>query len=319
MMPSMFGGLDAQDEYELIMELGEQAPKLLAQHRASYITGADLDWIAAHGLNAVRVPVPHWVYGGYEPYIPCSSQVRWLMDAAHERGLKVLLDLHTAPGSQNGQDHSGRRGPVGWNNRTCRRETINTLRTLCAEFGNHPALLGIELLNEPHAKLPLGVLQSFYGQASNSLTPFVASDVRVVASDSFRPRKLRLGRMEHMTIDMHLYQAFGSDTRLTIAEHVHKARATWSLLIQRVSRYAPVIVGEWSLGLDGGCFEGMSVAEADQGMRDYASAQLAGFAAADGWFFWNYKTEADMPGWSYRAAVEKGWLPTSYDLDAFSG
>jgi aryl-phospho-beta-D-glucosidase BglC (GH1 family) len=34
--------------------------------------------------------------------------VRW----ADLLGLRVILDLHGAPGSQNGMDHSGRRGPV---------------------------------------------------------------------------------------------------------------------------------------------------------------------------------------------------------------
>ena len=29
-------------------------------------------------------------------------------------GLKVLIDLHGAPGSQNGFDNSGKRGPVEW-------------------------------------------------------------------------------------------------------------------------------------------------------------------------------------------------------------
>ena len=35
-----------------------------------------------------------------------------LVTWADEIGLKVVLDLHGAPGSQNGMDHSGRRGRV---------------------------------------------------------------------------------------------------------------------------------------------------------------------------------------------------------------
>ncbi len=33
---------------------------------------------------------------------------------ANEIGLKILLDLHGAPGSQNGFDNSGRRGDILW-------------------------------------------------------------------------------------------------------------------------------------------------------------------------------------------------------------
>jgi len=37
-----------------------------------------------------------------------------LLQWADEIGLKILLDLHGAPGSQNGFDNSGRRGDVHW-------------------------------------------------------------------------------------------------------------------------------------------------------------------------------------------------------------
>ena len=35
--------------------------------------------------------------------------VKW----AQEFGLKIMLDIHAAPGSQNGFDNSGRMGPIG--------------------------------------------------------------------------------------------------------------------------------------------------------------------------------------------------------------
>jgi hypothetical protein len=58
----------------------------------------------------------------------------------------------------------------------------------------------------------------------------------------------------------------------------------------------------------------MDTETSNAAMRSFAQAQLDGFAAADGWFFWSYKTEADhMPGWSYRQAVERGWMPSFHD------
>ncbi|PID32028.1 glucan 1,3-beta-glucosidase [Candidatus Saccharibacteria bacterium] len=312
MTPSLFAGLKAEDEYGYVTELGGEAAKRLRAHRDTYITADDLDWIAAHGLNAVRLPVPHWVYGGYEPYVPCIDSVHWLMDAAHRRGLRVLLDLHTAPGSQNGQDHSGRIGDVLWNTPSRRAETMTVLHKLAKDFGKHPALMGLEILNEPHHDLPLGVLQGFYGRAFDTVRSRVSKDVDVIAHDAFRPTRLRLGRMEGMAVDLHLYQAFGSDTRLTLPQHIHKAEHTWAHLLQKIARRVPAYVGEWSLGLDNQCFEGMDESAVHQGHIDYARAQLKAFNNADGWFFWSYKTESDMPGWSYRASVERGWLPESY-------
>lgn len=317
MTPGLFDGLEAKDEYSFCRELGPQAAQRLATHRASFITQTDLDWIADHGLNAVRVPVPHWVYGGYEPYVACIDQVKWVMDAAHAAGLGVLLDLHTAPGSQNGQDHSGRIGPVQWNTLSNRKQTVSLLERLVVDFGNHPALIGIELLNEPGQKLPLRSLQRFYEQAYGRLDWHRQSADMwgIVAHDSFRPSRLRLGRLQDMVVDMHLYQAFGAaDTALDLDGHIAKAAYVWPELIQHLDKYVQVIVGEWSLGLDERTFNGMTEAQRTDGLQRFAQAQLQGFAAADGWFFWSYKTEGDgMPGWNYRTCVERGWLPGSYD------
>ena len=316
MTPGLFAGLQAKDEYSFCTELGPAAAERLAAHRASFITQADLEWIASHGLNAVRLPVPHWVYGGYDPYVACIDRVRWLMDAAARTGLGVLLDLHTAPGSQNGQDHSGHIGPLQWNTSANRKQTIEILERLVVDFGDHPALIGIELLNEPGQKLPLRSLQRFYEQAYACLDwhrqPGDAWGI--VAHDSFRPSRLKLGRMQDMVVDMHLYQAFSKeDIALDMEGHIAKAAYSWPVLIRKLGKYVPVIVGEWSLGLDGRTFKSMTDTQLDKAMQRYAAAQLQGFADADGWFFWNYKTQGDdMAGWNYRTCVERGWLPMDY-------
>lgn len=66
--------------------------------------------MAAAGLNAVRIPFGYWAVdvNDYEPYV--SGQYPYLIRAvnwASELGMSVLIDLHGAPGSQNGQDNSG--------------------------------------------------------------------------------------------------------------------------------------------------------------------------------------------------------------------
>ena len=44
---------------------------------------------------------------------PFRFYLRRLVKWADELGVKVLIDLHAAPGSQNGFDNSGRMGPIG--------------------------------------------------------------------------------------------------------------------------------------------------------------------------------------------------------------
>ncbi len=60
---------------------------------------------ASISLNHVRLPIGYWAFdvGPGEPYI--SGQLPYLQKAvgwARNHGLKVIVDLHGAPGSQNG-------------------------------------------------------------------------------------------------------------------------------------------------------------------------------------------------------------------------
>ena len=59
-------------------------------------------------LNHVRVRFGYWAWeiGSGEPYI--QGQLTYLRKAvgwAHAHGIKVVIDLHGVPGSQNGYEH----------------------------------------------------------------------------------------------------------------------------------------------------------------------------------------------------------------------
>ena len=79
--------------------------------------------LAESGINHLRIPVGYWMFdvAPNEPFPepPKNDEhgqrfyLRRLVKWADEVGLKVLIDLHAAPGSQNGFDNSGRMGPIG--------------------------------------------------------------------------------------------------------------------------------------------------------------------------------------------------------------
>lgn len=63
------------------------------------------DYTYLNSLNHVRIPIGYWAFevGSGEPYI--QGQLPYLKKAitwASNYGLKVIVDLHGAPGSQNG-------------------------------------------------------------------------------------------------------------------------------------------------------------------------------------------------------------------------
>ena len=68
MVPSLFEGLAATDETTWCVELGAAAPGRLRRHWRQFIRREDFAWIAERGLNGVRIPVGHWIFGPDYPY-----------------------------------------------------------------------------------------------------------------------------------------------------------------------------------------------------------------------------------------------------------
>lgn len=125
--PSLFNTYKANqgivDEWTLSKQLGpSQAAQVLEKHYSTFITEQDFVDIQAAGFDHVRIPYSYWAVTTYgdDPYVPKISW-RYLLrgiEYARKCGLRVDLDLHALPGSQNGWNHSGRQGSVGWLNGT---------------------------------------------------------------------------------------------------------------------------------------------------------------------------------------------------------
>ena len=68
MSAELFHGIPAQDEEDFYHMLpAEEAQTRLRMHRDYFIQERDFQQIAALGLNAVRIPVPHYIFGGNSP------------------------------------------------------------------------------------------------------------------------------------------------------------------------------------------------------------------------------------------------------------
>lgn len=119
--PSMFEYPDSAgvvDEWTLCKHLGDKAPEVLEKHYSTFITEADFEAIADAGLDHVRIPFSYWAVETYDDdtYV---SRISWRyllrgIEWARKYGLRIKLDLHGAPGSQNGWNHSGRSGKPDW-------------------------------------------------------------------------------------------------------------------------------------------------------------------------------------------------------------
>lgn len=308
MTPSLFDGNDAVDEYTFMAT--PYAAERLRRHRETFITDADFGWLADHGIELVRLPVGHWVLCDDPPYVGAPDLLDAAMDSAARHGLAVLLDLHGVSGSQNGRDHSGRVGPRLWyRERSHREHTHAALEGLARRYGRHPALWGLELVNEP-TDWRVWALWAFHRAAYERVTRLLAPGVRVVFSDGYLPwlfrGTVRAGPNHPVVMDSHLYQCFYPwDVRLGFERQLAKARRR-ARLIAWLSRAHPVLVGEWSAGLPPRALRAAGDEEGRRALEQrFVEAQLEAYAEAIGWCFWSYTGER-RDGWNFRYLVESG-------------
>jgi len=345
MTPSVFAGLKAVDETTWCAELGAAATPRLQQHWNSFITRDDFVWLHERGINAVRIPVGHWIFGPDYPYHRSYGESRYpfveggivVLDRAFawakELGLKIVLDLHAAPGCQNGFDNGGIKDVCEWHTQADYREhSLSVLERLAARYHAEPALHAIEVLNEPRWDVPTDYLKSYNVDAYQRIRQHCSADkVSVVFHDGFRSFEEYLGFMPapeftNVVFDLHRYQCFErSDIDSDIYTHIHKASGQWKSEADAIINQLgmPAYCGEWSLGLDlkvvslwaegpfNHALEHMDQFQQDTAYRGYAAAQLLTFEKYLGWFFWSYKTET-TPAWCFRECVNRGWLPANF-------
>jgi len=309
--PSLFHGLKAQDEYSFCQELGQAKEERLAAHRRQFIVKDDFRWIARH-LDAVRIPVPHWLFGSTGPYVGCAEYLDKAMGWADELDLKVILDIHTAPGSQNGRFHSGKIGETGWQKSSANiNQSLDFVSAVCGRYGKSKNLYGIGLLNEPRGWINPLVLKKYYKDAYDIVRQGCGQSVACIISDYFAP--WRWGKFmsspyfTNIIRDTHLYQSHKpSDIKLDMQQHISKADG-WIDEIRKMRMSKPVIVGEWSLALAPKTFAAMDQTEKIKAVTEYGQAQMNAFAEAEGWFYWTYKTE-EQGLWNFRHCIDREYL-----------
>lgn len=304
--PSLFEGSEAKDEVSLLTEPG--AAKRVERHRSEFVAEADFKWLVTHGINAIRLPVGYWILDGDGPLMAGSSYLDFAMKMAEKYQLKVLIDLHGAKGSQNGNDHSGRVGRAEWfMKREYREQTIEILVRLAERYKESPALWGIELLNEPTITIRrYFILRKFYNDAYKALSKVVRPGTQIVFSDAFMPRLLsgaiKARPMYPVVMDVHWYQ-FGA---AKLDEYFSKLQQRKHLL-ERLEQRQPVIIGEWSGMLSHLTLKGMDKEAAEAAELNHLRVQMEVYSQTEGWFYWTYKTESEGI-WNLRYLVESGHL-----------
>ena len=280
MSPSLFAGTTAEDEYYLPRQLSPEVYEARIRiHRSEYITERDFATVRRIGLNTIRIPVPYFIFGDRPPFIGCIEELDKAFNWAEKYGLKILIDLHTAPLSQNGFDNGGICGVCKWSQTP--EEVVfvlDLLEKLAKRYGHRPGLFGIQPINEPVSEElweVMGIQQryvpvepelaagskgnsfdfliQFYNDAYDRIRPNIADDKYVVFHDGFMLNVwkdfITQPRFRNVMLDTHQYlmmaEMFGCEQ--TIEGYKKYIEDNFAKGIAEVQEYVPVVCGEWCL------------------------------------------------------------------------
>ncbi|KAG9033592.1 hypothetical protein FS837_002421 [Tulasnella sp. UAMH 9824] len=305
----------AQDEWTLSLAMAADTANgglnQLETHYDTFITEEDFAQIAGAGLNWIRLPIPFWMVAKLpeEPYL---ERVSWkyalkAFKWARKYGLRIQLDLHSVPGSQNGFDHSGKGGVGG------------QVNFLVGPMGLANAQRTLDVIRGPW----IAVHDAFRGLS---------------AYNDFLPGHDRIA------LDTHPYLMFGAPDRSPLASQVNKPCTQWASGVNSSwNNFGFTLAGEFSLGVNdcgrwingvgqgtrwegtyqggdgtnGDCTEWNDYASWTQDRKDsFKTLAMNSFDALGHWFFWTWKIGAssitgkiETPMWSYSLGLKEGWIP----------
>ncbi|KAF5324539.1 hypothetical protein D9611_004242 [Ephemerocybe angulata] len=336
MTPSVFNCAAGDGVSELDIASGwgstASARAVLERHWDTFITASDFQFLSTVGINTVRLPIGYWNLGPEfckdtafagvaDVYQGSWTRVVRAINMAGMHGIGVLVDLHGAVGSQNGQGHSGiSDGQTGlFSNPGNMDKTINVLTYLIKQLLHVNNVVGIEILNEP--KYDDG-LELFYNRAIDAMrgTDPDAGGFPLYIHNAFdmnRFSQYMSGRWDFTVQDQHSYFVYtDGDRQQSAVDHVRDISSTVSSTLHTASDKVRrnMVVGEFSCALTPESMAGSSAHDGDRARKDFCGGQLDIYAdRTSGWHFWSYmKEDCDQdPGWCFKSAVGTV-LPTTF-------
>ncbi|MBU0549669.1 MAG: glycoside hydrolase family 5 protein [Candidatus Omnitrophica bacterium] len=113
--------------------------------RDNFILERDFKLISKSGFNCVRIPFNFRLIQARETFRYLEKAV----DLCRKHGLFAILDLHSAPGSQNEDWHSDSLGEaLLWKDKRCQEQLIGIWQFLAQRFKHEKTIAGYDILNE---------------------------------------------------------------------------------------------------------------------------------------------------------------------------
>ena len=157
MCPNKVAASETETYESFVQRFGrERADELYEVYRDSWWGEEDFANIRSLGMNVIRLPL------GWRELMTAEGEmleagfrrIDWFIDRAAHHGLYTILDLHAAPGSQNGRDHSGEvRFAKTFFDEKYLDLTCRLWRTLASRYRDNRWVAAYDLVNEPEGKV----------------------------------------------------------------------------------------------------------------------------------------------------------------------
>jgi len=339
--PSFFQQLNDSrvgSEWQFVQYYGNNSQKidLLRNHWNEWIQEEDIKKLGDIGFTHVRIPIGYWAMmtqeeldSSNEYYItgqwPVLTRcVQWLK----KYNIKAIIDLHGAPGSQNGWDNSGQLlpwlSPPGWGQGDTVNRTIDILERLAINIlglesntNTSEVVVGLELLNEAFSwgiQGGLDTVKDYYLRAYPVVRRHLAPEkYMIIIEQAFSPFGwigfMNTSEYSNVVLDLHIYQCFDDGLRrASYSTHLDVTCEAHKNIVD--SQTLPTVVGEWAVAFKMESaianHEPYPNQEQIEFMTQFALVQMEVFGSH---FFWNFKTES-APMWDYFLGVNGGWLPS---------
>jgi glucan 1,3-beta-glucosidase len=239
---------------------------------------------------------------------------RLVKEWAIKYNVAVLICIHAAKGSQNGNDHSSpaEPGQVYWSQYPENIDnTIEVARFLADRYRATPSFLGVELLNEP-TSVDVAKLKDYYISAYDTIRKTGNDCILITSPILWEQNAGTSSRWENFMPspcytnvwhDWHKYLIWGFEDK----------PANWimndgvALIAADIAKWtgSPLIMGEWSLASAAGA------KFTDVTLKQYANNMISKMNAMKaGWTMWTWKQEVVNPrpdgqgGWSMKDLIK---------------
>lgn len=293
----------------------DKALELLDYYESNYFTEADIDNCKNMGMSVIRVPFTYmnlykksgnnWVLRS-----DAFTRLDWIVEQCSQRGIYVILDLHGAFGSQNGQDHSGQvissaSDVTFFSNETLMSQTLELWKVVAQHYVGNPAVAGYDTLNEPGEKAGTTSERhwNFYNRMYNTIRSVDPDHIVIMEScwgTGNLPNPSKYGWTNVMYEYHHYPWDYVSDTDANLTG---QKNAIDNLVksVNNANYGVPTFIGEFN------CFDG-------DAKWDYVLSKMNNA----GWHYtnWSYKSRG-MGSWGiyHEAGTEKVNPSTTSESD----